>query len=482
MRFPRMVFLIGLCGAGAALAQGTPPPATSPAQQRIDADELRDVIRANGVATDKLTPRVEQGRVTLTGEVPSYDDKLRAEEAVSRIRGVTAVKNELVVAGGAVPDETLQANVQRALKSDPATDEYQVTVAVNDGVARLSGSVDSFQEKLLAARIAGRVDGVRDVENEVTVREPARRDDAALTADVEQRLRYDNRLQDDRVKVGAAAGKVVLWGEVNSLFDKAAAVVHAYAAGARDVDAEGLSVERVEEDRSQTASGQGTDLKSEAITKAIEVALSADPRVKGQNVVVVVNDGVATLTGTVDNLPAKQAALDNARAVIGVQRAVDRLQVKATKIGDATIKAAMTRSILDEPGLEEGEVTASVSKGRVTLRGRVDSVDERRRAVDAASAIAGVIALDERIEIERTAATKTDDELETSIERQIFWSPYVDANQVDVSVSDGVARLTGDVDSWFEKEQAEENAMQAGAFRVDNRLRVAPGAGPPATP
>ncbi len=484
MSFHRVVFVVGLLCALPAATQA-PPSLDAPQPERIDARGLRAVISANGVSIDNVTARIEQGRVTLTGQVPSYAERERAEEAVSRIRGVTAVSNQLVVAAPRISDDALRASVERALKNDPATDEYQVTVMAQNGVARLSGRVDSFQEKILAQRIAGRVEGVRDVDNQLQIRPPVDRNDAALSADVQQRLRMDARLDDDRIKVGAAAGKVVLWGEVNSLFDKGAAIAHAFAAGARVVDSDGLHVEHSK--RAQAPStpkhfavgpgGQVGNLKADVVGAAIKAALIADPRVKGHQIDVDVKDGTATLSGIVDNLPAKLAALDDARAIAGISETIDHINVAPRTVSDAVLKEAIGRAILRERGLQAGEVNVDVAKGRVTLRGRVDSYDERRRAIDAASAVAGVVAVDDSIEIERMAAAKKSDvQLAKDIHQQLVWSPYVDADDVSVSVADGVAVLTGDVDSWFEKEKAEEYALQAGAFRVDNKLRVAPGA------
>jgi osmotically-inducible protein OsmY len=54
----------------------------------------------------------------------------------------------------------------------------------------------------------------------------------------------------------------------------------------------------------------------------------------------------------------------------------------------------------------------------------------------------------------------------------MFWSPFVDANQVRVKVDAGIATLEGKVDDYAEMHAAVENAFEGGATRVDNRLRV----------
>jgi osmotically-inducible protein OsmY len=62
--------------------------------------------------------------------------------------------------------------------------------------------------------------------------------------------------------------------------------------------------------------------------------------------------------------------------------------------------------------------------------------------------------------------------LQQEIEDELWWSPFVDANEVKVEVENGVATLTGAVDTWSERNAAAENALEAGAIQVRNRLDV----------
>jgi osmotically-inducible protein OsmY len=48
----------------------------------------------------------------------------------------------------------------------------------------------------------------------------------------------------------------------------------------------------------------------------------------------------------------------------------------------------------------------------------------------------------------------------------------VDRDEVTVTVDDGVAELTGTVETWNERRAAEENAYEGGAVTVDNDLGV----------
>jgi osmotically-inducible protein OsmY len=67
---------------------------------------------------------------------------------------------------------------------------------------------------------------------------------------------------------------------------------------------------------------------------------------------------------------------------------------------------------------------------------------------------------------------KSDEEIKSDIETKLFWSPYVEADDVEVTVDRGVAELTGNVGSMNERQAAERNAYKAGAVYVDNELTV----------
>jgi osmotically-inducible protein OsmY len=70
------------------------------------------------------------------------------------------------------------------------------------------------------------------------------------------------------------------------------------------------------------------------------------------------------------------------------------------------------------------------------------------------------------------ATWKQDAEIKQDIENEIWWSPFVDSADVHVTVSDGVATLTGTVESWSAREMASANAYEGGAQRVVNQIQV----------
>ena len=62
--------------------------------------------------------------------------------------------------------------------------------------------------------------------------------------------------------------------------------------------------------------------------------------------------------------------------------------------------------------------------------------------------------------------------IKQEIERELWWSPFVDSDAIDVSVRQGVATLSGTVDTYFEYQTAIENAREGGAKRVEPSLKI----------
>jgi osmotically-inducible protein OsmY len=135
---------------------------------------------------------------------------------------------------------------------------------------------------------------------------------------------------------------------------------------------------------------------------------------------------------------------------------------------------------VDGSYVDRYDISVAVNYGEVNLYGTVDSLAEKLRAGEIASRVRGVLNVDNYLRSEGTTPyyLKSDWELEQDIENQFFWSPFIDADEDGVSVEDGVATLTGKVETWSEGMAAQENAFQGGAKEVRNKLEVQFGPGP----
>ena len=114
-------------------------------------------------------------------------------------------------------DEDIQREVLRELKWDAEVAPTEIGVAVGNGVATLTGWVDTFSKKWAAERAALRVRGVKAVVNDIEVRlSPSHEQtDVDLADSVARALEMDSLVPDDTVKVSVSGGWVTLRGEVD---------------------------------------------------------------------------------------------------------------------------------------------------------------------------------------------------------------------------------------------------------------------------
>lgn len=112
--------------------------------------------------------------VTLTGHVPTEDDKREVEAIARGTKGVGNVVNNLEVdpktqSANAekqlVPDLEIKAAVLQSILNNPALKSQQIKVDVTNGEVKLSGSVGSSAQKTAAETAARGITNVRDVDS-----------------------------------------------------------------------------------------------------------------------------------------------------------------------------------------------------------------------------------------------------------------------------------------------------------------------------
>ncbi|MGH2263411.1 BON domain-containing protein, partial [Klebsiella pneumoniae] len=97
---------------------------------------------------------VEDGVVTLTGHVATYAQKLAAEEAVQRVKGVRGIAQEIAVRMAAdkqLADDQIAKRALSIIAWDATIPDGTVQVSVQKGWVTLSGTVDWFYQREAAA-------------------------------------------------------------------------------------------------------------------------------------------------------------------------------------------------------------------------------------------------------------------------------------------------------------------------------------------
>lgn len=290
--------------------------------------------------------------------------------------------------------------------------------------------------------------------------------------EVKKRLASDVRIDDALIEVTVKDEKVILTGTVGSLREKNHARFISWVGGVDSVDAGGLKIEWWARDdmRRKTLFISRTD---EEIKNAVENAFLYDPRVSSFNVSVDVSDGTATLNGVVDNLNARTAAEEDAENTIGVYRVLNHLKVRPQIIpSNEELESRVSSAFIQDPYVERFKLDISAFGGTVYLSGKVNTSWEKGRAENIAGRVKGVVRVFNNIDTEYTWKWKPDWQIREDVKDELFWSPFVDEEEVSVTVKDGVVTLTGMVDTYGELLSAKDNAYEGGAKDVMNELTV----------
>lgn len=116
-----------------------------------------------------LQVEVENGHVTLTGNVSWDYQRRHAEDCINRLGGVTGVTNLIEIRPGVAPGE-VRARIAAALERSADVDANGITItAVAGGKVILMGRVRTLHEQLVAENAALSASGVIDVENHLKV-------------------------------------------------------------------------------------------------------------------------------------------------------------------------------------------------------------------------------------------------------------------------------------------------------------------------
>ena len=505
---------IGRCSAFLLIAAGIESLAFAPLHAATTAKVVPDssitAAVEDGLVFDRsafsadVSVSTSQGIVTLSGSTDNILEKERAVKIAESIKGVRGVVDQTTVTPVSRSDEEIRKDILMALLQDPATESYQVTVSVRDAVATLSGGVGSFAESGLAARIAKGIKGVKEVHNEIGISYLAKRTDAQIANDIKNRLQWDIWINGDFIEPAVKDGKATLTGTVGSALGKSRAVDDAWVIGVTAVDGDGVKIESWAGNSGQRKSKE-TVRSDPEMKQAIEAALHLDPRVSAFSPEVNVEGGVIILGGAVGNLKAKNAAEQDAKNIVGVWRVDNNLKVRPNvRPTNSEMEQQLKAALLWDSLLDSSAIDVAVIKNVAYLSGTVDSVFEKTEAQDVASRIKGVALIRNHLKVEpEFAATYydwpyysydgwssynrppysvaeafwpraylSDEQIKKNIERSFFWSPFVDSDNITVTVHGAVATLSGTVGTWIGWGEADKDAHKSGATDVLNQVKV----------
>ncbi len=185
------------------------------------------------VLEDNVKVKANDGIVTLTGTVQDKDDKALAADTVENLPGVTGVKNEIVIKAS-YPEKSdgwMALKIRSRLLVKANVSAATTKVAVQDGVATLSGTAENLAQKELTEIYAKDIDGVKSVQNDITIKSTSadkaagealgeKIDDASITSQVKLSLLSHKSTSMLKTKVTTNEGAITITGEAGSDAEK----------------------------------------------------------------------------------------------------------------------------------------------------------------------------------------------------------------------------------------------------------------------
>jgi hyperosmotically inducible protein len=151
-------------------------------KQRASNPSVKNNVEAaldqSGLKNINVDEDRSKGVITLKGEVPSQEDKARAEEVARQAAGNEVVANELLVTAGGestakdvskANDDAIEARFKELVAAKNLKNQH-IHADAKNGVLTLTGDVDNPQQRTEIEKDAAKIEGVTQVVNKVEVK------------------------------------------------------------------------------------------------------------------------------------------------------------------------------------------------------------------------------------------------------------------------------------------------------------------------
>lgn len=168
-----------------------------------------------GLDASALAVAVKNGVVTLSGSVRHFSEKVQAERAAKRVKGVYGLANEIDVEMGDVrPDAEIAREAVAALKMQLPVSVETIKTIVENGHIRLEGQVRWNYQRQRADAAVRHLRGVKGVRNLIAIA-PAVATKEVRGA-IQAAFHRNAQLEANRITIEGAGGDIILKGTVKT--------------------------------------------------------------------------------------------------------------------------------------------------------------------------------------------------------------------------------------------------------------------------
>jgi osmotically-inducible protein OsmY len=197
------------------------------------------------------------------------------------------------------------------------------------------------------------------------------------------------------------------------------------------------------------------------IQKDVMDELEFDPIVNAAHIGVAVENGIVTLSGHVSSFVELDAAEHAAFRVKGVRGVAQEIDVKwalSSERSDEDIAAGILDAFRNSATLPKDKMKVEVQKGFVTLYGELEWQYQSTVAERIARDVKGVCGLINNVRIKPSVKPR---DVQQKIEQALKRRAELEASRIKVAAMDGTVTLSGEANSWRDKQAAREAAWSA---------------------
>lgn len=244
------------------------------------------------------------------------------------------------------------------------------------------------------------------------------------------------------------------------------------------------------------AADDSSDITEARQSTQIWTTYALNPHLQANDIKVSVDDGVATLTGKVEEDISKELAEQLALNVKGIKKVENKIEVDANYkpekstgersygevVSDASITATVKSKLLWSKHAQGLSANVETKSGKVTLNGTADSDAAKEMAGLLASNTQGVSSVNNELKVEKKSGKQdkegneksdmgqsiSDTWITTKVKSTLIYSSNVSSSDISVNTKDGVVTLSGNVKSSAERATAVELAKNVKGVKSVN--------------
>ena len=198
--------------------------------KQIQEDVMRELEWDPEVESSEIGVAVEDGIVTLNGEVDSYWTKRAAEKAAKRVKGVKGIAQEIIVAyqGMERTDTDIANAAVNSIKWNTMIPDNKITLKVEKGWVTLEGELEWEYQRKSAEHAVEKIKGVKGISNFLSIKPKIQA--SIVKSTIKNALERAADIEADGIEVEAEGNKVILRGKVRTWSERSEAQRAAWSA------------------------------------------------------------------------------------------------------------------------------------------------------------------------------------------------------------------------------------------------------------